>query len=103
MLIDGDGAIEGSITGGCVESDVASNALEILAGDGAPRLLRYGVSDELAPTVGLMCGGTVEVLVHELPARRARSARERSRRRASPRGRRSRRSSRAPAPAPSSR
>jgi len=66
MLVDGDGAIEGSITGGCVESDVASNALEILAGDGAPRLVRYGVSDELAATVGLMCGGTVEIFVHEL-------------------------------------
>ena len=66
MLVDGDGAIEGSITGGCVESDVASNALEILAGDGAPRLVRYGVSDELAATVGLMCGGTVDIFVHEL-------------------------------------
>ena len=66
MLIDAEGAIEGSITGGCVESDVVENALEILAGDGPPRLLRYGVSDELAHTVGLMCGGTVEVLAHEL-------------------------------------
>jgi xanthine dehydrogenase accessory factor len=66
MLVDAEGAIEGSITGGCVESDVVENALEILAGDGAPRLLRYGVSDELAHTVGLMCGGTIEVLAHEL-------------------------------------
>ncbi len=66
MLIDGDGAIEGSITGGCVEADVVTNAVEILDGGEAPRLLRYGVSDKLAHTVGLMCGGTVEVLVHEL-------------------------------------
>jgi xanthine dehydrogenase accessory factor len=43
MLIDGDGAIEGSITGGCVESDVVANALDLLAGDGAPRALTYGV------------------------------------------------------------
>jgi xanthine/CO dehydrogenase XdhC/CoxF family maturation factor len=35
-------------------------------GSEAPRLLRYGVSDELALTAGLMCGGSVEVLVHEL-------------------------------------
>jgi xanthine dehydrogenase accessory factor len=66
MLIDGDGAIEGSITGGCVESDAAQQALELLEQGGPPRLVRYGVSDELAATVGLMCGGTVEVLVHEL-------------------------------------
>jgi xanthine dehydrogenase accessory factor len=66
MLIDGDGAIEGSITGGCVESDVVSVALEMLAGDGGPRVMRYGVSDEAAHEVGLMCGGTVEVFVHEL-------------------------------------
>ena len=66
MLIDADGAIEGSITGGCVESDVVVNALEILAGDEPPRTLRYGVSDEAAHEVGLMCGGTVEVFVHEL-------------------------------------
>jgi xanthine dehydrogenase accessory factor len=66
MLIDAAGAIEGSITGGCVESDVVSNALEIIESDGPPRVLHYGVSDELAQTVGLMCGGEVDVLVHEL-------------------------------------
>jgi xanthine dehydrogenase accessory factor len=66
MLIDGDGAIEGSITGGCVESDVVASALDLLAGDGAPRMLTYGVSDEAAHEVGLMCGGTVQVFVHEL-------------------------------------
>ena len=43
MLIDADGAIEGSITGGCVESDVVVNAVEMLAGDGAPRVLRVAV------------------------------------------------------------
>ena len=66
MLVDADGAIEGSITGGCVESDVVVNALEMLTGDGAPRTLRYGVSDEAAHEVGLMCGGTVHIFVHEL-------------------------------------
>ncbi|HXR14213.1 MAG TPA: XdhC family protein [Solirubrobacteraceae bacterium] len=66
MLIDSDGEIEGSITGGCVESDVVVNALEMLEGDGKPRLLTYGVSDAAAHEVGLMCGGTVDVFVHEL-------------------------------------
>ncbi|HZL54271.1 MAG TPA: XdhC family protein [Solirubrobacteraceae bacterium] len=68
MLIDAEGAIEGSITGGCVESDVVVNALEMLEGDAAPRLLTYGVSDAAAHEVGLMCGGTVDVFVHELDA-----------------------------------
>jgi xanthine dehydrogenase accessory factor len=66
MYVDADGAIEGSVTGGCVESAVAQEALALLAADGAPRLVTYGISDELAGTVGLMCGGTVHVFVHEL-------------------------------------
>jgi xanthine dehydrogenase accessory factor len=66
MLVDGAGAIEGSVSGGCVESAVAQEAMALLAGDGAPRLRRYGISDELAGTVGLTCGGTVEILVHAL-------------------------------------
>lgn len=66
MLVSAAGEIEGSITGGCVEGAVAEEALALLAGDGAPRSRRYGFSDELAGTVGLTCGGSVEVLVHEL-------------------------------------
>jgi xanthine dehydrogenase accessory factor len=67
MLVDAAGAIEGSVSGGCVESAVAQEAMALLAGDErAPRLRRYGISDELAGTVGLTCGGTVEVLIHRL-------------------------------------
>lgn len=65
MLIAEDGAIEGSITGGCVEAAVVSEALAVL--DGAPaRTVTYGISDELAGEVGLTCGGTVHIFVHEL-------------------------------------
>lgn len=67
MLVDEHGAIEGSITGGCVESAVAQEAEELLAG-GPPKLVSYGISDELAGTVGLTCGGIVHVFVHELGA-----------------------------------
>lgn len=65
MLVGADGSIDGSITAGCVESAVVQEAEQVLAG-GSPRLLAYGVSDELAGTAGLMCGGTVHVFVHAL-------------------------------------
>ena len=64
MLVNADGAIEGSVSGGCVESAVAQEAMALLAGAGGARLRRYGISDELAGTAGLTCGGTVEILVH---------------------------------------
>ena len=70
MVIDDQGNIDGSITGGCVEGAVVTEAEELLAGTGpAPvpaKLLRYGISDELAGTVGLMCGGIVHILLYEL-------------------------------------
>ncbi|MGN6189629.1 MAG: XdhC family protein [Conexibacter sp.] len=66
MLVDEAGQIEGSITGGCVEAAVAQEAQTILERGGPPVLRTYGISDELAGTVGLMCGGTVHVLVREL-------------------------------------
>src|ERR1700752_2038722 len=68
MLIDEHGNIEGSITGGCVEGAVVQEAEEIMGGAAptAAKLLTYGISDELAGTVGLTCGGIVHILVHEL-------------------------------------
>ncbi len=73
MVIDDAGNIEGSITGGCVEGAVVSEAEDLLqnrSGDQSSpspaKLLRYGISDELAGTVGLMCGGIVHILVSEL-------------------------------------
>jgi xanthine dehydrogenase accessory factor len=65
LFVTADGAIEGSITGGCVESALAHEAGELLAG-GPPRLVTYGISDELAGTAGLTCGGTVHVFLHLL-------------------------------------
>ena len=68
MLIDEHGNIEGSITGGCVEGAVVQEAEEMM-GNGSPaeaKVLTYGISDELAGTVGLMCGGIVHIVVHEL-------------------------------------
>src|SRR3954453_19449419 len=67
MYIDDRGGIEGSITGGCVEGAVAAAAMEMLeAAKATPQLVTYGISDELAGTVGLMCGGIVHIFIHEL-------------------------------------
>jgi xanthine dehydrogenase accessory factor len=56
------GELVGSVSGGCVENEVYGNAQEILAG-GAPRMLTYGISDDLALGVGLPCGGEIDVFV----------------------------------------
>lgn len=64
MLVDDRSNIEGSVTGGCVEGALVEEAQRILGGE-APRVVTYGVSDEEAVGVGLMCGGTVRVFVHE--------------------------------------
>jgi len=67
MLVDDTGRIEGSVTGGCVEGALVEVAGEILEG-AAPRVVQYGISDQQAADVGLMCGGTVRLFVHELGA-----------------------------------
>lgn len=65
LAISGDGQIMGSVSGGCVEGAVVTEALEALA-DGMPRLLTFGVSDETAFAVGLACGGTIRILVEPI-------------------------------------
>jgi len=65
MLVADDGRISGTVTGGCVEGALVEQALEVLAG-GPPRVVQYGISDDQAADVGLMCGGTVHVFVHEV-------------------------------------
>ena len=62
LVVGGDGRIEGSVSGGCVESAVVFEALEAIE-DGKHRLLEFGVSDDDAFAVGLACGGTIKVLV----------------------------------------
>jgi xanthine dehydrogenase accessory factor len=66
MVIDAEGTIEGSLTGGCVEGAVVAEAESLLAGERNSGVLTYGISDELAGTVGLMCGGTVHIFIQEL-------------------------------------
>jgi xanthine dehydrogenase accessory factor len=72
MLVDDTGRIEGSVTGGCVEGALVEEAQSVLAG-APPLVATYGITDQQAADVGLMCGGTVRIFVHELraPAREA--------------------------------
>lgn len=62
MVVARDGAMMGSVSGGCVEGAVVAEAQATLA-DGRPRVLTFGVSDEDAFAAGLACGGTIRVLV----------------------------------------
>lgn len=65
MLVDSEGNVEGSVTGGCVEGALAQEAQAVLAGE-PPRVLTYGISDDVAAEVGLMCGGTVHIFLEQL-------------------------------------
>jgi xanthine dehydrogenase accessory factor len=64
LAISGSGELAGSVSGGCVENEVYEVAREILRG-GEPQLLTYGISDDLALSVGLPCGGEIDVWVDE--------------------------------------
>src|SRR5215211_3885576 len=67
LAIAESGELAGSVSGGCVEADVAAQANDVLAG-GAPRLVTYGIADDVAFDIGLPCGGEIDVFVAE-PAR----------------------------------
>jgi xanthine/CO dehydrogenase XdhC/CoxF family maturation factor len=65
LVIDAEGNFEGSVSGGCVEGAVISEAADVISG-GTPRLLEFGVADETAWRVGLSCGGRISVYVERL-------------------------------------
>lgn len=65
MAVGEHGQVAGSISGGCVEGAVCAEAQEVLA-SGRPKTLRYGISDDEAFSVGLTCGGEIEVFVEPL-------------------------------------
>jgi len=69
LAVRDDGLFEGSVSGGCVEGDVITEALEVIAARGFKRL-DYGVADATAWEVGLACGGRIVVLVQALDAGR---------------------------------
>jgi xanthine dehydrogenase accessory factor len=63
LAIRDDGLFEGSVSGGCVEGDVVTEALELSA---SAKTLDYGVADASAWAVGLACGGKISILVQQL-------------------------------------
>ena len=65
MAVDAAGTVVGSVSGGCVEGAVYESASEVLAG-GPPVVETYGISDETAFSVGLTCGGILDVLVQQV-------------------------------------
>jgi xanthine dehydrogenase accessory factor len=66
MAVSQDGEVVGSVSGGCVEGAVVTEALAVLAGDRGPGVVTFGYSDDEAFAVGLTCGGTIRLFIEEL-------------------------------------
>ena len=65
MAVNDAGEVAGSVSGGCVEGAVVTEALDVIA-SGKPKMLEFGVADETAWNVGLSCGGTIRVFVEKV-------------------------------------
>jgi xanthine dehydrogenase accessory factor len=65
LLVDQNGHFLGSVSGGCVEAEVVSDALDVIA-IGAPQLREFGVSDETAWGAGLSCGGRIKIFIERI-------------------------------------
>jgi xanthine/CO dehydrogenase XdhC/CoxF family maturation factor len=65
LAVDENGKLVGSVSGGCIEGAVVSEAMEVMQ-SGKPKVLEYGVTNELAWEVGLACGGTIQVYVEKV-------------------------------------
>ena len=67
LAVDQDGRMIGSVSGGCIEGAVVREAQGVID-SGEPKLLEFGVSDEMAWDVGLACGGKIRLYVERLDA-----------------------------------
>ena len=65
LAVDEEGKFVGSVSGGCIEGAVVSEAMEVM-NSGNPKVLEYGVTDELAWEVGLACGGKIQIFVEKV-------------------------------------
>ena len=67
LVIDAEGNFLGSVSGGCIEADVITEAIEVIA-TAKPKALEFGVEDDRAWSVGLACGGAIRIFVEPLAA-----------------------------------
>ena len=67
LAVSSEGEMVGSVSGGCVEGAVVEEARGVMK-TGQPKLVKFGITNEEAWTVGLTCGGEIEVFVEEDPA-----------------------------------
>jgi xanthine dehydrogenase accessory factor len=65
MIVSAEGRMAGSVSGGCVETTVYEEMMDVLAG-GPPRTLHFGITEDMIWDVGLACGGTIDVFVQRL-------------------------------------
>jgi xanthine dehydrogenase accessory factor len=66
MAVSSDAEVAGSVSGGCVEGAVVTEALDILQTGGPGRMVSFGYSDDEAFAVGLTCGGTIRLFIEPL-------------------------------------
>jgi len=66
MVVNDAGEVAGSVSGGCVEGAVLSEALSLLEGERGPGVVTFGYSDDEAFAVGLTCGGTIHLFLEPL-------------------------------------
>jgi xanthine/CO dehydrogenase XdhC/CoxF family maturation factor len=65
LAISESGKMCGSVSGGCVESDVFESAMDVMR-SGEAKMLSYGITDDMAWSVGLPCGGEIDVFVERV-------------------------------------
>jgi xanthine dehydrogenase accessory factor len=66
MAVSQDGEVAGSVSGGCVEGAVLTEALAVLDGERPAGIVTFGYSDDDAFAVGLTCGGTIHLFIEEM-------------------------------------
>jgi xanthine/CO dehydrogenase XdhC/CoxF family maturation factor len=74
MIVSSTGRMAGSVSGGCVETTVFGEMMDVLGG-GSPRLLHFGITEDMIWDVGLACGGAIDVFVQSLDPSLARAFR----------------------------
>ncbi len=65
MAVNSRGEFTGSVSGGCVEGAVIEEARGVIK-TGLPKLVQFGIADEMAWDVGLACGGSIKVFIEKV-------------------------------------